>query len=186
MYVVSQVQSSDGLGGSRTQAYQYGGLKAEQGTGRGLLGFAWQQVFDAGTGISTRTEFNQVFPLVGSPRQVVRSLGAQVLGQSVLDYGYVGYPGGGTGLSPGRWYRVFNAQSRELTWDLTGAFVGGTRTTHSEIDDYNNIGRVLVESLDGSGNFIGFSTLTVNQYANDPGQWNLGRLLRSQVTHVKP
>jgi FG-GAP-like repeat len=67
MYVVSQVDISNGVGGTSTVSYRYGGLKAEQGTGRGMLGFRWMEGTEAATGIQSYTENSQDWPYVGMP-----------------------------------------------------------------------------------------------------------------------
>ncbi|EJL79564.1 virulence plasmid B protein, partial [Polaromonas sp. CF318] len=65
-YVVSTVASSNGLGGTTTTQYSYGGLKAEQGTGRGMLGFRWMKSKNLSNNIESYTEFNQSWPFTGS------------------------------------------------------------------------------------------------------------------------
>ncbi|EJL83301.1 Insecticide toxin TcdB like protein, partial [Polaromonas sp. CF318] len=65
-YVVSTVASSNGIGGTVTTQYNYGGLKAEQGTGRGMLGFRWMKSQNLANNIESYTEFNQTWPFTGS------------------------------------------------------------------------------------------------------------------------
>lgn len=65
LYVVSQVDSINGIGGVNSSTYKYGGLKAEQGTGHGMLGFRWMKSRDVRTGIENYTEFRQDFPYTG-------------------------------------------------------------------------------------------------------------------------
>ncbi|EJL76642.1 virulence plasmid B protein, partial [Polaromonas sp. CF318] len=65
-YVVSTVASSNGIGGTVTTQYNYGGLKAEMGTGRGLLGFRWMKSKNLSNNIESYTEFNQNWPFTGS------------------------------------------------------------------------------------------------------------------------
>lgn len=65
IYVVSQVDSNNGIGGVNSTTYQYGGLLAEQGTGHGMLGFRWMKSQDVSTGIENYTEFRQDFPYTG-------------------------------------------------------------------------------------------------------------------------
>ncbi|MCP4666288.1 MAG: hypothetical protein GY849_07965, partial [Deltaproteobacteria bacterium] len=62
--VVSEVSTPDGLGGTHSTDYQYGGLKAHM-LGRGSLGFAWMQSTNNQTGIVTKTDYNQTFPYIG-------------------------------------------------------------------------------------------------------------------------
>jgi len=147
-------------------------------------------VTDDATGVSVRSDFHQSYPFIGLAVQSQQQIGSQVLEHSSQQWSYASYSAGvrdtSASLGVGKYYRVFNTQSTQRRWDLNGAYVSGSRTSHSDIDDYNNIGRVLLESLDANANLMGYSTLTVNQYYNDPSQWNLGRLQRSQVTHTRP
>ena len=188
--VVSRIEVSDGVGGLRTNAYKYGGLKAEQGTGRGSLGFAWQEVTDVDTNLIVRTDFNQSYPFIGMPKQVTRKLGSQLLGQASSNYAYASYTGNAQDATPttaaGKRYRVFGTQSSEATWDLNGTFIGGARTTQSNLDDYNNVGSILVESMDANGAILGYSKQTLSTYDNDATNWILGRLKKSTVTNTTP
>jgi Salmonella virulence plasmid 65kDa B protein/FG-GAP-like repeat len=63
LYVVSKVRSDDGIGGVLYNDYFYAGLKAEQGTGRGMLGFRTQGV--SAYGKYTVTEYAQDWPYIG-------------------------------------------------------------------------------------------------------------------------
>jgi hypothetical protein len=65
LHVVSQVDTSDALGSVNSTQYSYGGLKAELGTGRGMLGFSWMRSNELSTGIQSHTEFSQDWPYVG-------------------------------------------------------------------------------------------------------------------------
>jgi hypothetical protein len=191
MYVVSQVQTSNGAGGLRTTNYQYGGLKAEASTGRGSLGFAWQTVQDPDTHVSIRTEYHQMYPFTGSPAQVVRKIGNQVLGKATSDYGYFSYSNGTSkdaspSLGIGKRYLVYGAQTVEHAWELNGALISGTRTTQSNIDDYGNVGKLRIESVDAANNALGYSKTTQSTYQNDSSAWILGRLQRTTVTNSVP
>jgi len=64
MYVVSQVDTDNGQGGTNSTTYKYGGLKAHV-KGRGLLGFAWMESTNLHTKIITHTDYIQDFPFIG-------------------------------------------------------------------------------------------------------------------------
>ncbi len=53
-------------------------------------------------------------------------------------------------------------------------------TTHSNIDNYGNIGRVTLAT---SGNNQTFTKITDSTYTNDASNWLLGRLTDTTVTH---
>ena len=66
MYVVSQVTSDNGIGGSLSSSYQYEGMKVHL-RGRGNLGFAKMTVTDDQTGIKTISHYLQDYPYTGQP-----------------------------------------------------------------------------------------------------------------------
>jgi sarcosine oxidase delta subunit len=63
--VVTDVDASNGLGGTRRTSYWYDSMALEVGTGRGLLGFQWVQSKDMTTGLVNRTCYRQDWPYVG-------------------------------------------------------------------------------------------------------------------------
>src|SRR5678815_1723433 len=70
MYVVSSSALTAADGTNLVTNYAYGGLKAEQGTGRGSVGFRWMESTQQATGVKSRTEFRQDWPYVGMPSLV--------------------------------------------------------------------------------------------------------------------
>lgn len=70
-YVVSRVRSSapteSNAGNVAEMRYRYGGFRM-QGGGRGGLGFRHVVSVDVGNGVTNLTEFNQNFPIVGTPK----------------------------------------------------------------------------------------------------------------------
>jgi len=74
MYVVSQVQTSNGIGGNYT-SNKYAGAKADH-AGRGFLGFRQVTVKDEQTLVEQATEYLQTWPFVGltSKRTKTRSI----------------------------------------------------------------------------------------------------------------
>lgn len=88
LWVVSSVSQDNGVLGSNTTSYLYGGLKAEHasaaypGSGRGMLGFKWMISREQATGIVNYTEYAQRWPYTG---QVVRSE-TRLIGISSSDF----------------------------------------------------------------------------------------------------
>jgi hypothetical protein len=187
MYVVSSVSSSNGIGGTVTTNYKYGGLKAELGTGRGLLGFAWTEMTNVETGITVRTDYRQDWPFTGLPSQVKKTLAGGGGNNGVLSIVSSSYDcfmprlGGGAAcaVSTGDRYFPYASQNVETSWDLTGAALP-TVTTTNQFDPYGNATQITVSTGDG------YSKTTTNTYANDVVNWYLGRLLRSTVTSTTP
>ncbi|MNM82846.1 hypothetical protein D3C81_948890 [compost metagenome] len=184
MYVVSSVSASNGAGGTVTTNYKYGGLKAELGTGRGMLGFRWLEATQAETGIVTRTEFKQDWPYTGLVSKTQKSMAGAgnngVLSQVDNTYGctdFVSSTGCTTGV--GKRYYVYASQSTESGWDVNGAALP-TIITASQYDIWGNATQVSVSSSDG------YSKVTTNSFSNDVGNWYLGRLNKASVTSTVP
>jgi hypothetical protein len=178
--VVARVSGSDGIGGTVTTQYSYGGLKAESGTGRGPLGFRWVKAKNLATGIEVYTEYRQDWPYVSLPSLVKKSLAGSgsggVLAQSEITYACLNPAGGASCMvAAGNRYLPYASQTLEKSWDLNGAALPVV-TTASQYDRYGNAVNVAVSTSDG------FSKTTVSQYVNDDANWILGRLKRSATT----
>jgi len=186
LYVVSSVQSPNGIGsGYTTTNYQYGSLKAESGTGRGLLGFGWVQATQVETGITTRTDYRQDWPYVGLPSQVKKTItGGGGPGNQfnlVTNTFACLNPANGSvcAVAAGNRYFPNLSQSVESSWDLNGAVLPVV-TTVNTFDSYGNALTVAVSTPDG------YSKTTTNTYTNDTANWYLGRLTRSTVQSATP
>ncbi|WP_092132525.1 FG-GAP-like repeat-containing protein [Polaromonas sp. YR568] len=181
-YVVSSVASSNGVGGTVTTQYNYGGLKAEQGTGRGMLGFRWMRSKNLANNIESYTEFNQSWPLTGSvaksETRLAGSGNAGVLKRATNSYAQ------GTGSATGTTF-VYPSQSVEESWDLGGAAYPTVTNTYQygQSPQYGDPTQISVTNSAGAGK------TTVNEYwpANTgSGSWVLGRLKKATVTSVAP
>jgi hypothetical protein len=171
IYVVSQVSTSNGIGGAYSSAYYYRGARVDT-RGRGFLGFSATSVRDLQTNIVDTTTYRQTFPFIGLAASTTRLLGTQTLSQTVNTY--LSYDTGGT--AP---YHVYLSQSVSSGSDLDGSALP-TVTTTNQFDAYNNPTQIVVSTPDG------FSKTTTNTYANDTTNWYLGRLTRASVTSVAP
>ena len=173
--------------------YSYGGLKAEQGTGRGMLGFRWMQSKELSTGIETRTEYLQDWPYTGMPvKSETRLAGygnAGLLKRSANTPACkIPQNSAACTTTAGNRYFPYIASSVEESWELNGGQALPTLTTTT---DYSSPGttlwgdpiRITVSTNDGA------SKVVVNEYepANiTGGNWILGRLKRATVTSSKP
>lgn len=195
LYVVSQVDTSNGVGGVNSVQYSYGGLKAEQGTGRGMLGFRWMQSKELSTDIESRTEFSQDWPYIGMPVKSETRLAG---------YGNAGLLKRATSTpackipqnaaacsnSPGNRYFPYIASSLEESWEINGGQALPTLTTSTQYGispgDSQLWGdplSITVSTSDGS------SKVVANEY--EPaivtgGNWILGRLKKATVTSTSP
>ena len=183
--VVSSVSSSNGVGGTTTTNYTYGGLKSDQ-TGRGMLGFRWVQTKQVETGLTSYTEYQQTWPYTGLPSLVKKSLtgGGNNGVLSQVNNSYNCNDAANTTATPcaagvGKRYFVYANQSVESGWDYNGAVLP-VITTKTEYDNWGNATKVDVSTSDGYGK------TTVNNYSNDSSNWYLGRLLKSSVISATP
>ncbi|WP_197035031.1 FG-GAP-like repeat-containing protein, partial [Herbaspirillum sp. RV1423] len=185
LYVVSSVTSSNGVGGTTSTSYTYGGLKSDL-SGRGLQGFRWMQAKQVETGLTSYTEYLQRWPYTGLPSLVKKSLTGGgnngVLSQISNSY-HCNDAAGTTAtacvVGAGKRYFVYANQSVESGWDYNGAVLP-VITTKTEYDTWGNATRVDVSTSDGYGKS------TINSYSNDSNNWYLGRLLKSSVTSTAP
>jgi hypothetical protein len=203
LYVVAQVQQSNGVGGTKVSAYQYRGLKAELGTGRGMLGFREARVTNLDTGLTERTQYLQDWPYTGfaSSKTVLKPLDPAVCPQTdlllrawciaqnesqrqPLVRSTNTYTQSAPGSLPGVSF-PYLSQSVEESWDLNGATLPTVTTNYQygQNPQYGDPTQVQVTTGDGS------SKTTINEYlpANTGnGNWILGRLKKATVTSYKP
>ncbi|MFT3848686.1 MAG: VCBS repeat-containing protein [Propionivibrio sp.] len=182
--VVSSISTSNGVGGVLTTNYTYGGLKAEVGTGRGLLGFNWIESKQVETGLVTRTTYRQDWPYVGLPSQVKSSLAGSgnngLLRQIDLSYSCLDpKTGAACSVAAGNRYVPYASQKVESGWDLNGAALPVTTSTQ-QIDAYGNPTEETVSRSDG------YSQTITNSFLNDTARWILGRRLRTQIQSTTP
>ena len=170
IYVVSSTATSNGIGGTRTTNYTYGGAKADL-SGRGMLGFRWMRVVDQDTGITSYTEYSQTYPYIGMPIRSQRSLNGIVLNDSTATLASIAL--GGTRYFP------YVSRSVEQSFETNGAFVS-TRITDSSYDNFGNPTQITVSSHDG------YIKTTTSTYDNDVSNWILGRLRTAQVKSTVP
>lgn len=173
MYVVSAVDTDNGVGGQRRTNYTYTGAKVHI-EGRGFLGFATMTALDVATNIQTKTTYEQVFPYVGLVAETEQRLGSTLIGKVTTDYS-VKTPHAGVSFP---YASTVVKEDREIigTWIKT-------TTTESTYDNYGNPNTILV-TIAGGGET--FTTFTDNTYTNDTVNWFLGRLTRAEVTQYLP
>jgi hypothetical protein len=202
-YVVSSVTSPDGIGGTLTTNYTYGGLKADL-TGRGILGFRWMQTVlgaDAGleAGLTNRTEYRQDWPYTGmvstSQKTLAGSGNGGLLSQLTNSFGCADFVNNTSSclVSANKHYFPYIKAQTQASWDLNGAALPTTSSTfiYDNLDPatqtwsdlsqiYGNLTQSIVNTSDGYG------TTITNIYNNDTTNWFIGQLLRTTVTRTTP
>lgn len=203
MYVVSETSRSNGVGGSASTTYSYGGLKVEAGTGRGMLGFRWFKAKETQTNLENYTQYRQDYPYVGMPQKselrliggvnggllkrtstevqcIVPATGAACVIQQRCDLST--NSSACTAATNARYF-PYAASTTEESWDINGAPFPATRTSSTygvnpgDGKFYGDVLQVVAGTNDGS------NKATVNQYSNvDTSNWILGRLKKATVT----
>jgi hypothetical protein len=137
---------------------------------------------DSQTGVKTRSEYRQDWPYVGLPSQVkTTQVSGAVLSQADNTYDCMNPAGGGScTVAWGNRYFPYASQTVQAGNDLNGAVLPTVTTTQGGVDQYGNVGTVVVSTGDG------YSKTTTNTYVNDTVNWFLGRLSRSSVQSVTP
>jgi hypothetical protein len=178
VYVVSQVNTSNGVGGTYDSRYSYAGAKLDL-SGRGFVGFRQMAEKDLQTGISETTNYRQDFPYVGLVSSTIRSFSTTTLGQSTNTFQFSNASGSATIGPASAPYQVSLSQNVSSGADLDGSALP-TVTTSNQYDSFGNATQVVVSTSDGYGK------TTINTYTNDTTNWYLGRLTQSSVTSVAP
>jgi len=174
MYVVSQVDTDNGQGGTNSTTYKYGGLKAHV-KGRGLLGFAWMESTNQQTNIVTKTEYRQDFPFTGQvSRTEQRKPGGGLLGETTATFAEL------TSHS-GKVHFPYVGLSTNKSYDFDSGTLVSTSTTSNSYDAYGNPTDIIVTT---AGDPWNETKTTTNVYTNDTTNWHLGRLTRASVTHT--
>jgi hypothetical protein len=174
MYVVSQVSSSNGVGGNYVSNYSYVGAKSHL-SGGGFLGFRQTISTDAQTGIVSTTTYRQDYPYQGLPLTAEKRTAGGVLLNSVANTW--------TAATNPAWSSQYHApqlgQSVESSYELNGGLISLV-TTATTYDAYGNPTSIKVSTPDG------YSKTTTNTYINDTVNWYLGRLSNAAVVSATP
>jgi len=169
-YVVASVSTSNGIGGTNTTNYKYGGVRIHQ-TANANLGFRWTDTTDA-TGLRSIKRFNQV--LDGTEGTLLAD--NTWAGNVRVKHIYNTWTAISTG--PGVTQALLSSQYEE-TRELNDTPVSHATTT-SVYDQYGYPTQIVVEFSDQ------YKKTTTNTYSHDSALWRFGRLTRAEVTAVAP
>ena len=192
LYAVSDIDSSNGIGGTYSSMYSYGGAQTDL-KGRGFLGFGSVTIKDLQTGIVQTTTYATQFPetgLIASQTKICPAptcTTAVTLNSTTNTFETISLGTGTDGVA-----RTFVGlhQTVVASKDLNGATFPTTTTTYTYDCDsggacggtsptgFGNATKVAVSVSDGS------SKTTTNTYTNDTTNWYLGRLTAANVESV--
>ncbi|WP_342617559.1 FG-GAP-like repeat-containing protein [Rhodoferax sp. GW822-FHT02A01] len=187
-YVVSSATSSNDIGGTTTANYTYGGLKADQANGRGMLGFRWVKSHDHETGIDHYTEYHQDWPYVGMPSlsetRLLYAGNAGVIKRTTVTPGcQIPRTAASCAVAAGNSYFPYVASTVESAWDLNGAVLPVTTSsyTYGQPTQFGDPTQVVVGTDDG------LSKTTTNVFtAADTTNWIAPRLQQTSVLSAAP
>ncbi len=176
-YVVSEVETTDGIGGTTMVQYHYEGLKTHM-QGRGSYGFSKVTETYPDTLKQLVTEYDQsTFPFAGNVKKVTESYNGNTVNESSNTFvALESYPGVQQ-LNPG--------QATQTSYELGGSAqpVTTITTTYENIDIYGNVGRVRTETTGGGQTF---TKIVESNYGTSNSDRRLGRLSDTTVTHQSP
>jgi fibronectin type 3 domain-containing protein len=192
-YVVSAVNAPNGIGGTVTTNYTYGGFKVDL-TGRGMLGPRWMSATRAAVGsFAARTSYtlyDQLYPFNGFVAQsediVAGGGNGGIISETTNTYQC--YSGAASpvptstscALAPGLRYFPYTHQTVESRWDLNGTALP-TVTTTNTYDDWSDATNIVRSTSDG------YTKTTTNTYLPaNTSSWILGRLATAKVTSTSP
>jgi RHS repeat-associated protein len=178
-YVVSKIQSSDGIGGLYASNYTYAGAKTDL-SGRGFMGFSQVTVTDPLLHVAQTTNYRMDFPFTGeviSQTKVWSPVGKSSVTLRSVTNTYLTDPACVSSTVTGPVYTVELCSSVAQSSDTSGAAFPSVTTNYS----YDTFGNVLTSTAQVSD---GSSKTTTNTYLNDTTNWFLGRLLTSNVQSV--
>jgi len=189
LYVVSKMETSDGVGGAYTLAYKYQNARRNI-AGRGFLGFAGRTITDSRTGFVTEETYNNQIAADGTLWELVGTLAQSVVRQ---------YPGGPivseltqqwSSLTPdgvnNRRY-PYVSQSVTKKYELSGPnspYV--TSTTTTTVDNYGTPYDVTTVTAEGITGLNPGSSHTHRVYTplanitNDTTNWCIARPSRTE------
>ena len=172
-YVVSRIDTSNGIGGTVSSTYAYAGLKQDL-HGLGSLGFSSIAATNVQTGIITMSNYRQDFPYIGAVSSQTTTSGSVTLSSTANTYANTNEGAGTDGVTR---YSVYLSQSVISGHDLDGTTLPTTTAAYTW-DAYGNVLTQTVSVSDGS------SRTTTNTYTNDTTNWRLGQVLTTNVQSI--
>ncbi len=170
-FVVSEINTEDGIGGTRTTQYNYKGLKVHL-KGKGILGFDEFTVKDVEKDISSTTYYGY-----DPNNYVVYETGSTTFYKSNIKLSETSIVNDVSKDENGV-ITHYASQSSQKEWDLDGSLKADVVNTY----EYDNFGNITLNTIIQGASSNYFTTKIVNTYYNDESKWYLGRLTKTEVT----
>ncbi|MCU7796533.1 MAG: VCBS repeat-containing protein [Candidatus Thiodiazotropha sp. (ex Myrtea spinifera)] len=172
LHVVTKVSTSNGINGTNSITYKYGGLKANK-KGRGLLGFEWLETQNQQTLIRNKTTFSQTFPHIGTPLNTWTETSGGVRLNETTSTPATKLLNADKTIFP------YLSETQSTEKDLNNTLIK-TETVYNDL--YDNYGNIETMRTAVSGGGKTFETTNTNTYTNNTvNHWHLGRLTESSV-----
>jgi YD repeat-containing protein len=186
MNVIASLTTSNGIGGTLTSNYRYGGLKVDI-RGRGSLGFRWTTATrpaDASTAQYTDTRYQQLYPYIGlvtNQDSYVNNGGVWRLVRSMVNtLSNTGQLASPLQAASTRYF-PYVSQTLDRAYDYgTGGLLASTQTDYQYTDGWGNPTSISVITNDG------YTASTTNTYSNNVATWVIGRITGSSATRTSP
>lgn len=188
LYVVSRVDSSNGIGGTYSSTYSYGGAKLDQ-WGRFFLGFQTTTVTDLQTHIVQTTNYRTDFPFIGTvasqtkvcPQPYCNASADVVLTSTVNTY--QSNPACTSAAATGPIYTLYLCSTVVTGNDTDGTSQPSTETDYSRFDGFANPGTVTISTTPPGGSTPDLVRVTTSTFTNfvDDTHWCPSRLVTANV-----
>ncbi|MCP3962151.1 MAG: hypothetical protein GY719_30275 [bacterium] len=174
LFVVSSDETANGLGSTNRTSHYYEGLKILL-NGRGFCGFREIITTNEETGITTTAFYRQDHPYKSMPfRKEVRLADGTLISRTEDTWSVTTFDN-----FPNERYFPYVGQSVVEEYEIDGGLIN-TTTTGTVFDTHGNPSQTTIDQSNGH------TETTTNTYSDDPTNWFLGRLTRTEVTKEAP
>jgi hypothetical protein len=185
MIVVSQVTSSNGIGGTYNKSYSYVGARRHVARGEST-GFERVDETDGRNGIIKRTYFSQAFPLAGmtSQLEVMRPNGTTTIARQTMVNTFATL----SGAANNQRYFPYSSGNTATTYEVGGAWDGALLSTAVTVDAYDSASGTLYDhlvtttepaaganGLTAGGEWKTRTYMALANMVNDTTNWCIGR-----------
>lgn len=184
MFVVSEAKTDAGNDDSVLVQYAYGGPLAHK-KGRGFLGFEAVKTTDAQSGVVTVTQYHQLYPKTGMPRETSRYYGEQRLSYAANRYTVSTSDRGSKVVSlTGATEIAYSLSFKEDGKTVKNNQLVSTSETSNTFDEWNNLEESEVVIFNASGAEV-HRTITTNKYQNSAYTVISSEALKLQHSHAQ-